>query len=273
MFRLAVCSLLTLVFIAPCFAQETEVQDVPAPQQAVESRSMVIAAQDDGSGTPQVYSFSTSTDGSGFGEMVFMGDAPMMSTPDIFSLANNASVQREIELVDEQMQQIREINSEFGKKIQEEISSMQLGNMDRERGRDLSALIQRLNDEKRQRMESVLLPHQFDRLRQIALQTQMKRSGEAATLGSSKVAEELGITPEQQEKIKARAEELKQDMEEKIARLKEEMREELLDELTSEQRRKLEEMMGSTFDLQTPSMQDRIQRIRQRRQDQDAEDN
>ena len=60
---------------------------------------------------------------------------------------------------------------------------------------------------------------------------------------------------------------------EKIARIKEEAKEELLDELTGEQRRKLEEMMGASFELKTPSLQDRIQRVRQRRQNQEGEDN
>ena len=274
MFRLTLGSFIALLLAAPCIAQETEVQESPAEGSFTESRT-VIAATDDGSGAPpQVFAFSTNGDSVGMGEMVVVGDSPMMGAPDIFSLANNTSVQREIELVDEQMDQIREINSEFGKKIQEEISGMRLGNMDPDRGRNLSELIQRLNDEKRSRMQEVLLPHQFDRLRQIALQTQMKRSGEAATLGSDKVAEELGITPEQQEKIKARADELKKEMEQKIAQLKEEMRDELLDELTRDQREKLEEMMGDSFELQTPSFRDRIQRMQDRRQQkQESDDN
>ncbi len=265
--------LFACVFVLPCVAQETEPQEGASGSEQVTQSQMVIRAEDDGSGTPQVFAFSTTGDGAGMGEMVFMGDSSMIGTPDIFSLANNASVQGEIELVDEQMQQIRDINAEFGKKIQEQISEMRLGNMNPDRGRDLSDLIQRLNAEKQQRMQQVLLPHQFDRLRQIALQTRMKRTGEATTLSSGEVAEALGISAEQQEKIKARAEELKKEMEEKIARIKQEAREELLDELTGEQRRKLEEMMGDSFELKTPSMQDRIRRIRQRRGDQEAKDN
>ncbi len=239
-------------------------QDQSQPRELSEQR-MIIAASDEGDGVAEIQVFSSS--GS---EGIFVGDG-MFPAPDVFSLANNQSVQQEIELVDEQLQQIRKINQEFSEKISEHVR-LGDGNMNPDRGRELSLLIKELNEQKKAKMEGVLLPHQFDRLRQIALQTQLQRSGEAATLGSQQVASALGITDEQKQRIEQRASELKKDMDEKIARMKEQARETLLNELTREQREKLKAMMGESFQLKTPDFRDRINRFRKARQQGEGQD-
>ncbi len=243
-------------------ARAQQVDEEVVEEAGVQSR-MVIAS-DDGSGAmPQIAVMSMSADGVA-GDFVWGGSFEGMPAPDIFSLAQNNGVQKEIELVDEQLDQLKEINEEFSKRIQEQMKSMRAenGSFDIGRAKDLSEMIRKLNEEKNTRMQQVFLPHQFDRLRQISLQTQMRRSGETSMLSNQEVVEALGLTEEQTQNLKKKAKELKAEMEEKIKEMKDKAREELFEELTREQRDKLKSMLGNDFELKTPSMQERIQRVR-----------
>lgn len=265
--KISLLSLFAIVFSAPCFAQQVDEEVVQDSQ--FESR--MIIASDDGSGAmPQVAIMSS--DGAGFGDMVFSTDVAGTfhgGAPDVFSLAQNRSVQKEIELVDDQLEQLKEINADFSKRMKEHMKSLQddKGNFDISRAKELSESIKKINEEKQARMRDVFLPHQFERLRQISLQTQMKRSGETNMLANKEVVEALGLTDKQIKKLKEKAKELKSEMEEKVKRMKEEAREELFDELTSDQRKKLESLLGNDFELKTPSFRDRMQRIRNRQQE------
>ena len=98
------------------------------------------------------------------------------------------------------------------------------------------------------RLEKILLPHQLERLKQIELQGRLQQGG-AAALSGGQLAEALGLTPEQQDQLRQKAEEVQQEMQQKIVQLRAEAREKLLEVLTPEQRAKLESMMGDQFDL------------------------
>jgi hypothetical protein len=252
---LATAFLLALCISPMAFGQDEKEAAAPA---ASVNKSMIFATSNP-DGTPgEVQFFSTS----GMeGPMAFSvgGMGPMS---DAFSLANNPDVQKEIELLDDQLKQLNSINADFSKRIQEEMGNLVNGDISPDRGREIGELIKKLNQEKQTKMEGVLLPHQFARLRQIAFQQQMKFQGDANAIMSDKVAQELGLTEEQKKKLAARAEELKKELEEKIAKLKQETRESLLGELTGEQREKLKEMMGGAFDLKTPEFGERIRRTR-----------
>jgi hypothetical protein len=170
------------------------------------------------------------------------------------------------------MQQIRQINEDFSKQISEQVKELTSGGMNPDKGKDLANLIKELNEQKKAQMEGVLLPHQFERLRQISLQQQLKNNGEASTLADEKIAEELGLTDEQKERLKTRSEELKKELEEKIAKLKEKAREDLLGELTRDQRKKLDEMTGNKFEMETPNFRDRVRQMRRPRDAEKSED-
>lgn len=257
----ALMGLLALSMSSVTFAQDNSSQGQPPQEQAAPgatvNKSMIFATANGDGTTGEIQVFSAS--GTDVPMAFSFGGGPMS---DAFSLANNPDVQKEIELLDDQQKQLNAINEDFSKRIQEEMGSLVNGNVSPERGREIGELIKKLNEEKRQKMEGVLLPHQFTRLRQIAFQQQMKYQGDANAIMSEKVAEELGITEDQKKKLSARADELKKELEEKIARLKEETRESLMEELTSEQREKLKEMMGGAFELKTPEFGQRIRRPR-----------
>ena len=260
--KISLLSVLAIAFSVPCTAQQVDEEVVESA--GVQSR-MIIASDDSEGGFPQVAFMSS--DGTGMGEMFFstgMEGMSGMGAPDIFGLAQNRGVQKEIELVDEQVAQLKEINSDFSKRIQDQMKSLRNndGNFDLAKAKGLSEMIQNLNKEKNARMQDVFLPHQFDRLRQISLQTQMKRSGESSMLSNKDVIEALGLTEEQQKNLKKKAKELKTELDAEVKKLKEKVRDELFEELTRDQRKKLTEMLGNDYELKTPNFRDRIRRRR-----------
>lgn len=263
--RTALLAMCAVVFSLPVNAQQVDEEVVE--EGGVQSR--MIIASDDGSGEmPKIAIMSSGFDGTS--EFVW-GDVEGMPAPDIFSLAQNNGVQKEIELVDEQLDQLKQINEDFSKRIQDQMKAIRddKGNFDIGRAKDLSEMIRNLNEEKNSRMQEVFLPHQFDRLKQISLQTHMKRSGESSMLTNQEVVEALGLTEKQQKKLKERAKELKAEMEKKIQELKEEAREELFEELTRDQRETLESLLGDDFELKSTSMRDRLKRVRGRQKSND----
>jgi len=257
---------LTIVFgcmlVTSGFAQEG--QEATPPAGVVQGR-MIIASDDGTMETPKIEVMSLGLDGA---TDFFIGDAAGMPAPDVFSLAQNRGVQKEIELVDDQLQQLKKINEEFSKRIQEQMQAIQdnKGNFDIGNAKRLAELIRELGEEKNAKMEEVFLPHQLERLKQISIQTQMKRSGEQALFSNREVIEALDLSEKQQEELTKKAKELKQEMEEKIKEWKEKAREELFDELTREQKEKLKTMLGNDFDLKPTTLRERAMRSRKRRE-------
>lgn len=243
------------------FAQQVEEE---ASQSEVVQSRMIIASDEGTMETPKIEVMSL---GMGGAADIFVGDMAGMPAPDVFSLAQNRGVQKEIELVDEQLQQLKKINEDFSKRIQEQMQSIQdnKGNFDIKNAKKLAELIKQLGDEKNSKMEEVFLPHQLERLKQISIQTQMKRSGEQALFSNRDVIEALDLSKEQQDELKKKAKALKKEMEEKMKEWKEKAREELFDELTREQREKLKAMLGNDFDLKPTTLRERAMRARKKR--------
>ncbi len=253
--------------ISSAVAQENPpVQEEKQTGETVVQRGVqIVAAASEDGGAPKIQYFAT-TDGTG-GDFMIMGDPSMggVGAPDAFSLVNNKSVQKEIELVDEQLKQLNDIRNDFSKKISAQLGDLTKGGFDASRTSGIKELMAKLKNQQKDQMHNILLPHQLDRLKQIALQVQMKRSGEMATLASKQIAEELGIDDKQKKHLEQRAKEIKAKLEAKIQKLKEQAKDDLLDELTGSQRAKLKEMTGANFELKTENWRDRIKRLRTRK--------
>ena len=186
-------------------------------------------------------------------------------TADKFSMLQNPAIQKEIELVDEQVQQIRKIQKEFGKKIKDQLK----GGISGDKARNLGEMIKKLKEEQQEQIKEILLEHQRERLNQVSLQQTLRNSGTANALASKSFREELGLSDEQVKGLREKAAELKKEMEEKIKKMREEMKEELLGELSSSQRRKLKKMLGDKYEPDTDavkkSFREQMRRIRDRR--------
>ena len=205
------------------------------------------------SGSPGVMAFSSG------GEGDFT-----MPAPDPWGMLSNPSVQKDLELVGDQLQQVQDLQAEFAQQMKDQIGDISKGGLNKDRLKDLPAMMQKLRDNQRERMEGMLLPHQIARLQQVALQTHMKQAGTAGALTNSKVAEELGITSEQIERLKKRSKEINEQLAKDTAALKEKAKEELLKELSSDQQAKLKELTGDRYEPQTKDWEDKFKNLRRR---------
>ncbi len=256
--RTTLYSLIVLFTVSAAWGQGTEKQATDEkPNDRFEQRVVIAAASEDG-GAPQLQFFATSSTGD---DTMFLA-SPMAIQADPFSLVNNDSVQKEIELIDEQLEQLNQLRSEFSKKISAQMNDFTSGGFDGARGDQIKQLVTQLKAQQQEQMSQILLPHQLDRLKQIALQVQMQRAGNMETLTSQKIAEALEIDEDQKQQLEDRAKEIKAKLDARIARLKEQAREELFRELSPSQRKKLKEMMGDAFELQTESWRDRVKKMR-----------
>jgi Spy/CpxP family protein refolding chaperone len=166
-------------------------------------------------------------------------------------------VQREIELSEDQQAELRSLGETVRDEIGQEMQGMFQGMRDlsdeerQARFAEIGARMQEINRGVEKRMQKVLLPHQYDRVKQIELQSRLQLGG-AAALTEGELAETLGLTEDQREQIREKSEEVQRDLNDKINQLRVEARNQLLEVLTPEQRAKLESMMGSEFTLPTP---------------------
>lgn len=165
-------------------------------------------------------------------------------------LLRSTEVQDEIELVDEQKEELQSINADVRDQMRSLFEGMRDLSADerREKMQDMRGEMEEIRASVEGQIKDVLLPHQYDRLQQVNLQQNIRRRGFSGALRGD-MAEKLGITEEQLEKMTTRAQELQVEMQEKIAQLRKDSQDELRQMLTPEQRSKLEEMVGTSFDM------------------------
>lgn len=156
-----------------------------------------------------------------------------------YSALAQESVQKQIELVPEQKEKLREISRKYVEEIQG------VGRFDWSKWGELSQEERKAKTEEMQKrysdataaakkaIEEVLLPHQIDKLKQIEFHT--RASG---LLYAPNVLEQIGLTEEQKNQLK----QLREEQQKKMAALMEEMMEKTLNVLNEEQRKKLEEI-------------------------------
>lgn len=201
------------------------------------------------------------------GETVYaITPAPLMYHGDSFSMLNDTQVQKELELMEDQQKQLLNLQQTFAQQISELVRDRKKQST-KEDGQALKTAIREAREEQRKQMEGILLPHQLDRLKQVALQMKMKSRGDMQMLTDQELAQKLEISEEQKERLKQRAAEIKAEMEDEIAQLKKKARQKLLRELTAEQRKQLEEMLGNEFDYQTIDPRQPLERYRKTSQE------
>ena len=136
-------------------------------------------------------------------------------------LLRSDEVRAELELVDDQEAQLRELEREIRDRIRSEMRDRFRGRRDeaRERGREgreeMRAAMEAVREDAEARLAEILTESQRERLEQIELQQRLQRGG-GRELISGRLGEELGLTSEQQEEMRSRAEEIREEMEAKI---------------------------------------------------------
>ncbi len=156
-----------------------------------------------------------------------------------YSALGQESVQKQIELVPEQKEKLREISRKYVEEIQG------VGRLDWSKWGELSQEERKAKTDEMQKrysdatavakkaIEDVLLPHQIDKLKQLEF-----RSRASSLLYAPNVIEQIGLTEEQKNQLR----QLREEQQKKMAALMEETMDKTLELLNAEQRQKLEEM-------------------------------
>lgn len=184
------------------------------------------------------------------------GPGGMFGQDSALGLVGQESVKKELELVDDQVEAIEALQEQQRAEMQEMFSDIRqrFQGLEPEARREAWAEIQEemktLNKDFEGKVFAELLPHQIDRLKQLVLQSESRRSG-GATAGTlpASLVEELDISEEQLEAMKKKAEEVRAKMEEKIAKIRAQAEEEILSVLDSGQREKYKQLVGDSFDF------------------------
>jgi Spy/CpxP family protein refolding chaperone len=163
-------------------------------------------------------------------------------------LLQRNDVQEELELLDDQKKQITELREKSGQKMREVLGSLRGGEGAENRRDDLRDTFRKLNDETQAEVNKILLPHQTKRLKQLETQMAMRGRGVLGALGGD-LAEKLGISEDQREKLRDKAQQLDNELRKKTAELRKQAQDQLLASLTEEQRKEFNEMIGEPFEF------------------------
>ena len=173
---------------------------------------------------------------------------------DMMNLLRNESVKKELELVDDQVQEIDTIMQEMWAEMRERMGTFRdMRDLPPEERKERYAKIREEMDERRgkfqEEINKVLLPNQLSRLKQINVQSRARRYGEGAigVLKNKELLEELGIDEETQEKLEKKTEEVLKELQEKVEKLKKKAEEEILSVLPSDKKKAFRELVGESF--------------------------
>jgi Spy/CpxP family protein refolding chaperone len=169
-------------------------------------------------------------------------------------------VQSELKLDDAQKEELQTLASDMRDEIGGEMREMFQGMRDlsdEEREEKFAEIRTRMDEIRKDiegRVQGVLKPEQFDRLKQLELQQRMRQGGggAGAALLDGELAEKLGITEEQKEQMRTKAEEARAEMTEKMNAARKEAEAKVLAVLTPAQREQLTALMGTDFALPEP---------------------
>lgn len=165
-------------------------------------------------------------------------------------LLSDSRIREDIEMVDDQYQELQAHHDQVQKRLAE-----QLRGLDFTDSENVVGQIRRIRDEAETELNAVLLPHQVARLRQIRMQSQLRRRSFVDLLTSDPLKSELAITENQQEALETTEQEIEAEMQREIARLREQVRDRLLAKLNATQRSQIEEMFGDAFEFRESARQ------------------
>ena len=170
------------------------------------------------------------------------------STGALMDLLSNKSIREDIEMVDHQYEDLKELNNEIQSKVANRVRELDFSDPDKLQGQ-LLAIRKMASDN----LNSVLVAHQLTRLRQIAAQAQLRRRSFAEILTSQPLKEELEISDSQKDLLLEQEEEIEAELREQIAELRLKAREKLISNLEPAQQTQAKELLGEEFDFSSLS--------------------
>lgn len=171
---------------------------------------------------------------------------------DSLSLLRSEAVIKELSLSDEQKQQLRHLAHEVRMQVRQTFAENPNLKPDARRRRWANSM-KRIRNDAQAKIDKMLLPAQRDRLRQIALQMDMRRGGPASHSAVESISKALDLSEDQQKQLAQRAEEIRMGLREEISQATRQAEAKLLSELTPEQQKQLRELTGDEFHVPPPS--------------------
>lgn len=181
------------------------------------------------------------------------------NTDEWFSVLAHSAVQLELEISDEQAYEIeslvkrrRKVMDDLRSDFRKEAPKDETRQEARERMIEFTKIAKEESDEIGSELKDLLLPHQIDRIKQVAFQIKLQSSKmrQGSGLLAPEMVEVLEISEMQSDRIRKKEKEIKAKLEQKMKQLWLEAEEELREELTRKQRQKYDELVGSPFDLE-----------------------
>ena len=155
-------------------------------------------------------------------------------------------VRKELELLDDQVAQLQKLAEGRRDQMRDLFSGLRDVPQE-QRGEKMRELFQKAQKDIEAEVGKILLPHQMKRAKQLEMQLRL-RGG----LGrmNDQAAQDLGLTDDQKEQLRAKSDELEDAIRKKLAALRAEAQDELLKTLTPAQQAKWKEMVGEPFEFQ-----------------------
>lgn len=166
---------------------------------------------------------------------------------DLFGLLNNESVQKELEIVPSQLEDIRELGQEMRDSMRDIFQGMR--NASEDERQEMFDKLRTAREDVEKDLEKVLMPAQLERLKQIQVQQQSRGRG-GMSFSNPRIVEALGLSEAQLADMREKAEELQTEMRAKLEELRKQADDELLQMLTPEQQKKWKEMVGDPFEME-----------------------
>lgn len=170
----------------------------------------------------------------------------------MIGLLQNEDVRKEIDFLPEQQEKIEALQRAQREEMRNQFQGFRDLSEDerRERFQNLRTEMEERSKKLDADIKDILLPQQYTRLNQIALQQRIQRAGTVNALTSEELG--LGITDEQKAKLEELSKEAEKELQDKIAKARAEAVEKILAGLTPEQRSKAKEKLGSEFRMTQP---------------------
>lgn len=159
-------------------------------------------------------------------------------------LLSDKAIREEIEMVDEQYEELKQVQKKIQSRVAQEIRGIDFSKRE-----TVTTQIKRIRDRARKELDSLLLPHQVKRLQQLHLQSALRGRSLVDVITSDPLKTDLEIDDEQTQQLKKEEKKIEQELQKEIERLRKEAREKLISRLKPEQEKKLKELVGEEFDF------------------------
>lgn len=180
-------------------------------------------------------------------------DTPVrLMSDDTTTLLQLQDIKRDLELTPDQIDQLSKVRLQYDTIIKDAMAEYRQRAREMEPAeraefmRELAAKRKQSREEMDAEIGNILLPFQLKRMEQIKAQNQIARMGPngGSPILHPMFRDKLKLTKEQEERIRAKMQEMKKKLDDEIAKMQKKANDEILKELTAEQREIYDDMIG-----------------------------